>query len=239
MLKPFFSFYGSKWRLAKCYPEPMFERIVEPFAGSAGYALNYFQRKVVLIEKDPVIAELWKYLINVQPDQVLQIPLLSDGQGVDDVVFNDPAEKTLVGFWIAKAKAVPAKSQSSWMRKEKGDRLLNNFWGTKIRERVAQQVSHIKHWEVISGDFEQASEISDSTFFIDPPYAVKGKHYRHRMTESDFERLAQMSLCLSGQVIVCENRGADWLPFVDFVTSRSQLKGQRSKEVIFHRTGGV
>ena len=33
-LRPFFSYYGGKWRSAvKHYPAPEFDQIVEPFAG--------------------------------------------------------------------------------------------------------------------------------------------------------------------------------------------------------------
>ena len=35
-LKPFFTFYGSKWRVAPIYDSPMCEAIVEPFSGAAG-----------------------------------------------------------------------------------------------------------------------------------------------------------------------------------------------------------
>jgi hypothetical protein len=32
MLRPFFPYYGSKWSLAKRYPAPRYDRIIEPFA---------------------------------------------------------------------------------------------------------------------------------------------------------------------------------------------------------------
>ena len=50
MLHPFFSYFGSKYRLAKCYPQPQCDEIVEPFAGSAGYALLYPEKQVTLYE---------------------------------------------------------------------------------------------------------------------------------------------------------------------------------------------
>lgn len=34
------------------------KRIIEPFAGSACYSLHHHRRDVVLVERDPVIAEL-------------------------------------------------------------------------------------------------------------------------------------------------------------------------------------
>jgi hypothetical protein len=32
-LRPFFSFYGGKWRIARHYPTPKYDIIIEPFAG--------------------------------------------------------------------------------------------------------------------------------------------------------------------------------------------------------------
>src|ERR1017187_4954833 len=76
-VRPFFGYYGGKWRDAlKHYPEPLFETIVEPFAGSAGYSLRYADRKVVLCELDPILASVWRYLVRVKPraGQMLQRP---------------------------------------------------------------------------------------------------------------------------------------------------------------------
>src|SRR5690348_5384455 len=58
-LMPFFSFYGGKWRAAPKYPAPLYDTIIEPFAGSAGYAVRHYEKRVLLCEKDPVIAALW------------------------------------------------------------------------------------------------------------------------------------------------------------------------------------
>ena len=40
-LRPFFCYYGGKWRAAPKYPPPEHDTIVEPFAGAAGYATRY------------------------------------------------------------------------------------------------------------------------------------------------------------------------------------------------------
>jgi hypothetical protein len=37
-LKPFFNYYGGKWRVARRYAPPEHDLIIEPFAGAAGYA---------------------------------------------------------------------------------------------------------------------------------------------------------------------------------------------------------
>jgi site-specific DNA-adenine methylase len=52
-LKPFFCYYGGKWRAAPHYPAPEHDRIIEPFAGAAGYSMRYPQKRVALYEKDP------------------------------------------------------------------------------------------------------------------------------------------------------------------------------------------
>jgi len=48
---PFFGYYGGKFRAAPHYPAPLHKTIIEPFAGSAGYAMRHYERQVILIEK--------------------------------------------------------------------------------------------------------------------------------------------------------------------------------------------
>jgi len=36
-----FSYYGSKKKIVKYYPEPVHDVIIEPFAGAAWYSLEY------------------------------------------------------------------------------------------------------------------------------------------------------------------------------------------------------
>jgi site-specific DNA-adenine methylase len=55
-LRPFFPYYGSKWRAARAYPPPLHRQIVEPFAGSAGYALRYRSREAVYVRYSEVTA---------------------------------------------------------------------------------------------------------------------------------------------------------------------------------------
>lgn len=49
------SYYGAKTNLVGYYPKPKYDRIIEPFAGSARYALKYFDRDILLIDKYPVM----------------------------------------------------------------------------------------------------------------------------------------------------------------------------------------
>lgn len=73
------------------------------------------------------------------------------------------------------------------------------------------------------------------TWFVDPPYQAEcGGLYKHNLV--DYEHLRKWCLKREGQCIVCEQSGADWLPFEPFVTIKA-TPGKRgksySKEVIW------
>jgi hypothetical protein len=212
-LSPFFCYYGGKWRAARRYPEPRHDTIIEPFAGAAGYATRYADRKVVLVERDPVIAGLWRYLTRVKSDEILSIPTTVEGT-VDDLKICEEA-KWLVGFWCNKGASGPSKSPSKWMRSEVRP---NSYWGPVVRAKLAAQVDHIRHWQVIEGSYEQAPDVL-ATWYVDPPYQEAGKHYRCKFT--DYAALADWCRSRRGQTIVCENVGATWLPFTPFEMAKS------------------
>ena len=220
---PFFSFYGGKWRSAPRYPAPRHGVVIEPFAGSAGYSVRHAGRDVVLIERDPAIAALWRYLIAASPSDILALPLLGPDDTVDD--FNlSPAEKTLIGFWLNKGAASACRRPSAWMRS--GVR-PKSYWGQEIRGRIAAQVGKIGHWTVIEGDYSQAPDV-EATWFIDPPYVGAGSLYRYSAKDICFPSLAEWCMARKGQVMVCENEGADWLPFSPFIVAKS-TPGSRGK----------
>jgi len=43
-----FSYYGSKSKIVDCYPAPRYDKIIEPFAGSARYSLKWWNREYAL-----------------------------------------------------------------------------------------------------------------------------------------------------------------------------------------------
>ena len=225
-MMPFFCFFGGKWRVAPHYPAPEHARIVEPFAGAAGYSVRYFDRQVVLIEIDPVIAGLWKYLTRVTESEVLSIPL-----DVESTATLDACEeaRALVGFWLNKGVSSPRCVPSAWMRS--GTR-PGSFWGEEIRARIAKQVGKIRHWRIIEDSYADLaeSENSISTWFVDPPYEDQGRHYRH--SKVDYAHLAEWSRARIGNVIACEQAGASWLPFEPFRSIKSNNATRTSAEVV-------
>lgn len=225
---PFFCFYGGKWRAAPHYPKPRYNRLIEPFAGAAGYSTRYPLCDVVLVETDPVIAGLWRWLISAPASEVFALPAtVPDTVSALDLA---PGPSALIGFWLNKGAASPRQRPSAWMRQGLHPR---SFWGPEIRARIAEQVSAIRHWTVVEGDFTDAPD-EEATYFVDPPYVGAGVHYRKR-----FDRHAALGeWCRSrrGQVIACENVGATWLPFESFRMTKateSRTGGKRSAEAIW------
>jgi len=56
------SYYGSKSKVVDLYPPPKQDKIIEPFAGSARYALKWFDRDILLVDKYPVIVDFMELL---------------------------------------------------------------------------------------------------------------------------------------------------------------------------------
>jgi site-specific DNA-adenine methylase len=237
-LKTFFGYFGGKYRAAKHYPEPKYDRIVEPFAGSAGYALHYSDRTITLVERDPEICLVWRYLIQSTERDILRLPLVGPTTDVRDFKLDRGAE-ALIGWNLTAGDPRPRYTISKFGAKYRPPwKGYENFWGEKRRARIARQVSFIKHWKIIEG---QAIEDSpqgtiQATWYIDPPYCKEGKAYRFGATTIDYKALAEWCRSLHGQVIVCEQEGADWLPFKPHVTIKGNgnpFRSGKSKEVIW------
>lgn len=230
LLRPFFSYYGGKWRdTPRHYATPGHEMIVEPFAGSAGYSLRFAERKVVLCEIDPLLVALWKYLIRVSAAEIRAIPDVPLDGSVDDLKLI-PEAAWLVGFWLNRGTASPRKHPSRWMR----DQIRpGSFWGERVRETIAKQVDKIRHWRVIEGGYKKCRISRNATWFVDPPYQEAGTHYKYGPEFVDYDHLAAWCRSRKGQVIVCENAGADWLPFRDLTDTKTTRTGRRSPEAVW------
>tara|TARA_R110002126_G_scaffold28535_4_gene95106 strand:+ start:882 stop:1640 length:759 start_codon:yes stop_codon:yes gene_type:complete len=228
-LRPFWRYYGGKNRAAPIYPQPEHDTIIEPFAGAAGYSCRYPDRKVILIDKSPIIAGIWRYLIATPAAEILALPDIPEGGTVDDLPASVCQEaRWLAGFWLNDGTTSPGKS---WSKRalQKDGRMRG--WTRKTRAHIAAQVDRIRHWEVIEGDYHDAPDV-DATWHVDPPYKNKaGSHYPHQ--PESFAALGEWCKTRRGLVMVCENDGADWLPFERIAEWESSAVGKRSSEVIW------
>lgn len=236
-MKPFFTYFGGKYRAAPTYPTPEHQTIIEPFAGSAGYSLRYPERNVILVDLDPVVIGTWDYLIKTPSSEILRLPLYDGSWETTDDLTHLPQEaRWLIGWWLNKGTTAPGKRPSAWMRE--GIRPKSS-WSPEIRNRIASQVEDIRHWTAIHSSYADIPN-REATWFIDPPYEVRG----HRYTQSkvDFRHLALWSVQREGQTIVCENDGAKWLPFLphrEIKATSGHGRAGTSKEVIWTNEGSL
>lgn len=219
-----FYYYGRKQKIFNKYPKPNFNTIIEPFAGSAAYSMNYYDRNVILIEKDEKIATLWKYLIEVQPEEILSLPLLNKGQSLNDDNFNHLTtnQKSLIGFFLNPGSAQPKKSPGKFCA-----------WTDENRKRLSIDVTKVKHWKIINDDYRNI-ENQEATWYIDPPYQGNGgQYYKHGNKNFNYDELRDWVMNRQGEIIVCENSEATWMDFKPLV----EIQGQKhkTKEVIFYK----
>lgn len=178
---------------------------------------------------------MWRWLIAVRPAEVLALPPV---ESVDDLPSGASAgARVLVGFAMCNSTHHPSRNLSSGLKARVGNGWAEG-WSVEMRARVAAQVDAIKHWRVIEGDYTAAPDI-EATWFIDPPYNNKaGSHYPCSSKAIDYPELGAWCKRRRGQIMVCENAGADWLPFRAFATLRRGLnKVGGSREVIWTNSG--
>lgn len=216
-MKPFFPFFGSKHRIAKYYGAPRYGGGIEPFAGSATYCVYWEPKHVLLIDRDPFIVEAWRWLVKATPEEVMALPV--HFASTDDLDL-PPGAKYVIGFWLNKGGVHPNKKPGKWFEKYNADGQCR-VWGESAKIRIASQVDKIRHWKVEQGDYTTAPAW-EAHWFVDPPYTVAG--HRYRGAQPNYADLAEWCRSRQGFVQVCENEGADWLPFERFREVRGMKK---------------
>jgi site-specific DNA-adenine methylase len=216
-----FYYYGRKKQIAKYYPSPNFDKIIEPFAGSAAYSLygEHWRKEVVLIEKDEQVAEIWEWLINeVTPSKIISLPNLDVGEKSSEFLHIIHAA-TKMAFHYKTIKVTP---------------VLARNWEISKRY-IAENIYKIKHWKIINGDYTLAPEI-EATWFVDPPYKEDaGNGYRYGSKLIDYKKLAEWAKDRKGEVIFCEGHCGDYLPFMPLLELKG-VAGKSSKEVIYYQS---
>lgn len=199
-----FSYYGSKSKIVDYYPPPKHKRIIEPFAGSARYSLKYWQNDVLLVDKYMEVIKVWHYLQNASEKDILGLPEMKAGMELDKMNLSD-GERLLLGFFAGQGSLEP-RNKVSPMAEHSFNTTPNRY------KNIAKNLRKIKHWEIKQGCYTEIENI-EATWFIDPPYMFGGEHYKKNSRELNFNELADWCKSRNGQIIVCENTKADWLPF--------------------------
>lgn len=200
-----FGYFGAKHRLAHTYQPPRYGTIVEPFAGAAGYTCHWLIRRkdltAVLVEKDPAIADVWRQLLAMTPDEITAMPNVTKGEQTTSLLVAMSSSAT---SGIGSIGTRGTAQVTEWMARD---------W-RRLRRDIAWRRSHIdaERITIIEDDYRAAPDIT-ATWFIDPPYQHQGHRYRHGSTAIDYAHLGAWCQSRNGQVIVTEAAPADWLPF--------------------------
>lgn len=209
------SYYGSKSKLVHLYPEPQYDRIIEPFAGTARYALRYWDRDITIIDKDRDIIAIWKWLQQCSPEDILKLPVLNVGERLDNFVFDCVEAKLLMGFLITTGASRPCKTATFRATAHRPNLIPYSL------NRIANSLHKIKHWNIVYGDYFNIANV-EATWFIDAPYEVGGAYYRH--SQIDYDYLRSWVNCRRGQTIVCENTNAKWITVQPLKTFKGSRK---------------
>lgn len=218
------SYYGSKSKIINLYPPPKYGKVIEPFAGTARYALKYFDRDVLLVDKYEVIVKIWKWLQKCSKQDITGLPhFLKETDRVSAYNLCEEAN-LLMGFLVAKASQAPRDKPTSRATTSRPNNINHQL------KFIASNLPKIKHWHIQQGSYEDI-ENQEATWFIDPPYQVGGYVYVENNKDLDYSKLAEWCMSRHGQSIVCENTKADWLPFYPMKNVKGSI--HKSTEAIW------
>ena len=257
LMRPFFSYYGAKWRGARHYGPPRRDLVIEPFAGSACYSVYWGAPRVRLYDTYDQVCIAWDWLIHCSPEDVRRVPLkfmsneewLALPDGPRQVVFwNTNYCRTQMGnclpewFLLYCRTGRPTgpllNSRSANPSGEGSRRLVKansvstmRLWDARIRERIALQKARIAGWSIEQMSYENIP-LEDAYWHVDPPYqGPPGRRYKHH--QIDFDHLGKWCRNLPGAVDVCENVGADWLPFEPLYLSPTNNTTKKCTEMVW------
>lgn len=197
-----FSYYGSKSKIVHLYPPPKYGKIIEPFAGSARYALRYWDREILLVDKSDKLIRVWHWLQSCGKNDILKLPRLKTGLDIRKINISD-IERDFLSYIVA------ASHRPNYIVTKFND-YDNGNQGTY--KRIWSRLHCIKHWNIRQGCYSEIPNEA-ATWFIDPPYMVGGEGYPESSKNLNYPLLANWCKERDGQVIVCENTKSDWLPF--------------------------
>lgn len=233
MARPFFSYYGAKWNGARHYGPPRSSLVIEPFAGSACYSTRWDHPNVRLYDVSSDICALWTFLLGCTVSDIEKIP--ETFEDFSEVMALPIGAQLLVRFWVSKGRAEPSGTLSPWYFQWRDSRDCR-VWGPAVKRRIISQRPLLDKWRIERRSYDQIPR-EEAHWHVDPPYN-NGPGSRYPHSAIDYGLLAKWCESLPGQVDVCENVGASWLPFrplYEVVSSRGRRTGHTSQEAVWRK----
>ena len=225
LIPTMFSYYGGKGQKVQWYPAPRFERVIEPFCGSARYACSYYARDVWINELYVPVYRIWKWIQQASWADVQALPDLTVGEDLRDYKQLGEDERMLLGFCVGRGRSTPGNVLT-----DRANQCRGAIKSLKMGLRCL--VGRINHWKITNHSYARLPNLA-GTWFIDPPYQFGAEHYP--CSTIDYPALLRWTKQRRGEAIVCENSKNTWLP-----RSAVQLKsnGLRSKstEVMYYHS---
>lgn len=228
------SYFGTKTKIIQHYPEPDHDRIREPFCGMARYALRYFERDVWINDEYPIIAKAWQWITQASRQEIHALPVLKVGQDLREIKSLSEGERIVLGFTVNQGAAYPRNVVTK--------RAKHSI--PRLKVQLLKYCGLLRHWRVTCGCYSKMVN-SVATWYVDPPYQFMGAHhYVHSSDKINYPLLGRWCQERQGQVIVCEGKGANWLPFVKLIAIRKDTMRPDEKkkkgdveynEVVYHR----
>lgn len=223
-----FSYYGGKSAIAHLYPAPKYDTIIEPFAGSAAYSLQYHLRNVVLLDINPVIHRIWNWIINdATIKDVEKWPVLNRSEDLRSHKYLSQPEREILGFCVNRGGASPCNIVTPFASRQWSDKNGNLIFELPnmevpnsgrlskietIKKQLKYYIPRIKHWKCLLIDYKKYKTNKQSTWFVDPPYSTPAGR-KYPFSDINYDHLANWCNSRKGQVIVCGQQGENWLPF--------------------------
>ena len=224
-LRPFFKHFGSKWSLSALLPPPQHARVVELFAGGAGYSCRHWKRDVLLVDIDPGTVAIWHYLQRATRGDILALPGALPTTDIRELGLARE-EVLLIQRWLTQQG-----SRTHYRAPPGAERALaagmspSCYWGAAIRARLAEQVGCIRHWRVALGKWEDHVDSDPAAWVVDPPYQTQTRNREYGAVACavavDYAALGLACRRLRGQVLAHEQEGGDWLPFEPWVVANT------------------
>ena len=229
-----FSYYGGKSKIVNCYPPAKYLPIIEPFAGAAAYAWRHADCDVWINDIDPRTYSIWRFLISPDAlDWIEQyIPVsIEKGTRISDLL---PAGAPIGLLALMQAEANRGTQGAKGVHNQVTS--IGAACWCRFLPKMREVIPRIAHWRVTNHSYS-ALPNEKATWFIDPPYSNKAGT-RYRQMSVNYELLAGWCRTRLGQVIVCENLGASWLPFEPIkhrqISIKSRYQHANTQEVMWH-----
>ena len=225
-----FGYYGTKRSIAHYYPEPLYDTIVEPFCGAAGYSLHglRWRKQVRLFDVDPSVVAAWDFLIHANYKDIIELPILKPGETVSNIDGLEHGARCFLGFMISASPATVKNTAT-----------VKTRWTKTKRRWAADRVWKVNHWTIENLNFRALRLGYRVSWFVDPPYEQDKNNYRFGMTAADYYALGLAVREWQGQLIVCEGDGVTWIDAKPLVSIQGQgsvdRPGRKSTEYLYYR----